>query len=481
MEITLNGLSNPGNLLCFDGVPNIIKVTDTDSGGTYSSINLAFKTGLTATGDSQYSITILDNTITNVLNPANAVGQNFFIASDPASTAYSVARALRACPNVTANYRVTSVNSQLQLSALQKGSIFYQYAISAQTNIPSTYLTLTARDGTSTSTLANANVSVELVVGGRTVTIMNKNAQQNGNNVEVAFDISSALGSRAEYGKLSTFLYDIKLLDNTGTYTSLYYGTMYNGFTHGYKTKDSYNYLNLSSTPQIALAVDRGTSRNVFNNTILYVYDNTIPLTVYISSVSVGYSITYYDSAFNVLGTGSGSTSVSNRMADFTINLNPTYFTPNCFYVDVTIGNDTVRYNVIKPLRMTEENTRLYWRNEYGGVQFFDFTGQKSQTDEREEDIYHIGNAIFDYYSTDEKRYEGVYNINVNERINVSSHLIEKSGIWQFDSLIRAKNVWTVIDGVKYGVVVDSVSVEETEQNDVYRANVTFHTAELQS
>ena len=69
----------------------------------------------------------------------------------------------------------------------------------------------------------------------------------------------------------------------------------------------------------------------------------------------------------------------------------------------------------------------------------------------------------------------------INERINVSSHLIEKSGIWQFDSLIRAKNVWTVIDGVKYGVVVDSVSVEETEQNDVYRANVTFHTAELQS
>lgn len=482
MEITLNGLSNPSNLLCFDGVPNIIKVTDTDS-GRYGSIGLSFKSGLTATGDSQYSITILDNTITNVLNPAEAVGQNFFISDDRKSTAYSVARALRACPNVTANYRVMYNNTfaEVTLSARQKGSIFYQYAISAQTNIPSTYLTLTARDGTSTSTLANANVSVELVVGGYTTTIMNKNVQQNGNNVEVAFDISSALSSRAEYGKLSTFLYDIYSLDNSGTATRIYYGNVYNYFVHGYKTKDSYNYLTLSSTPQIALAADRGISRNVFNNTILYVYDNTIPLTVYISSGSVGYSITYYDSAFNVLGTGSGSTSVSNRMADFTINLNNTYFTPNCFYVDVTIGNDTVRYNVIKPLKMTEENTRLYWRNEYGGVQFFDFTGQKSQTDEREEDIYHIGNAIFGYYSTDEKRYEGVYNINVNERINVSSHLIEKSGIWQFDSLIRAKNVWTVIDGVKYGVVVDSVSVEETEQNDVYRANVTFHTAELQS
>lgn len=483
MEITFNGLTNPSNLLCFDGVPNIIKVTDTDS-GRYGSIGLSFKSGLTATGDSQYSITILDNTITNVLNPAEAVGQNFFISDDRKSTAYSVARALRACPNVTANYRVMYNNTfaEVTLSARQKGSIFYQYAISAQTNIPSTYLTLTARDGTSTSTLANANVSVELVVDGYTTTIMNKNTQQNGSNVEVAFDISSALSSRAEYDKLKGFLYDIYLLDNSGTATRLYYGNVYNYFVHGYKTKDSNDYLILSNTPQIALAVDRGTSRNVFNNTILYVYDNTIPLTVYrLNTATVSYSVKYYDSAFNQLGTSSGSQSIGFTTPDLTISLNPTYFTPNCFYVDVTIGNDTVRYNVIKPLKMTEENTRLYWRNEYGGVQFFDFTGQKSQTDEREEDVYHIGNAIFDYYSTDEKRYEGVYNINVNERINVSSHLIEKSGIWQFDSLIRAKNVWTVIDGVKYGVVVDSVSVEETEQNDVYRANVTFHTAELQS
>lgn len=481
MEITFNGLTNPSNLLCFDGVPNIIKVTDTDSGRT-GQITLTFNTGLTATGDSQYSITILDNTITNVLNPAEAVGQNFFIASDRTSTIFSVARALRSCPNVTANFDVLHNGANtVRLRAKQTGSIFYQYAISAQTNIPSAYLTLSASDGTSTSRLANTNVSVDIWVNGSATTIMNKNAQQNGNNVEVAFDISSALSSRAEYGKIKNLNYDIYSLDNSGTVTMLYYGGVYNYFTHGYKTKDSYNYLNLSSTPQIALATDRGISRNVFNNTLLYVYDNKIPLTVYTTSGSVGYSITYYDSAFNVLGTGSGSTSVSNRMADFTINLNNTYFTPNCFYVDVTIGNDTVRYNVIKPLKMAEENTRLYWRNEYGGVQFFDFTGQKSQTDEREEDVYHIGNAIFDYYSTDEKRYEGVYNINVNERINVSSHLIEKSGIWQFDSLIRAKNVWTVIDGVKYGVVVDSVSVEETEQNDVYRANVTFHTAELQS
>lgn len=480
MEITLNGLTNPSNLLCFDGVPNIIKVRDVDSGGTYGMITFSFKSGLTATGDSQYSITILDNTITNVLNPANAVGQNFFIASDRASTAYSVARALRACPNVTANYRVVHNSYGVQLQALQKGSIFNQYAISAQTNIPSTYLTLTARDGTSTSTLANANVSVELVVGGYTTTIMSKNAQQNGNNVEVAFDISSALGSRAEYGKLYTFLYNIKLLDNSGTATRLYYGNVYNYFTHGYKTKDSNDYLILSNTPQIALAVDRGTSRNVFNNTLLYVYGNTIPLTVYTTSGYVGYSIVYYDSAFSALGSDYAFVQVNNNVSEINATLNASYFTPNCFYVDITIGSNTIRYNVIKPLKMTEENTRLYWRNEYGGIQFFDFTGQKSETRERDEATYHNGNAIFDYYSTTEKAYEGVYKVNVDEKINVSSHLIEKDGRWQFDSLVRAKKVWTIIDGVQYDVIIDSVSVEETEQNDIYRASVQFHTAELQ-
>lgn len=487
MEITFNGLSNPSNLICFDGVPNIIKVKDVDSGGTYGMITLSFKSGLTATGDSQYSITILDNTITNVLNPAEAVGQNFFIASDRASTAYSVARALRACPNVTANYRVLYSNFYIRLQALQKGSIFYQYAISAQTNIPSDYLTLTANDGTSTSRLANTNVSVDMWIGSDLFTTMQKNAQQNGNNVEVAFDISSALGSRAEYGKVSnSFTFNISTLDNTGTYYSLYYGGNYNTFTHGYKTKDSYNYLTLSSTPQIALAVDRGKSRNQFNNTILYVYEPSIPLSVYSTQRQVTATVKFLDSAYNTIDTEThvhDYGSVFNYLHDFDNKITNTAAFNQAFYIDVTIGSDTLRYNVIKPLKMTEECTRLYWRNEYGGIQFFDFTGQKSQTDEREEDTYHIGNAIFDYYeySSDEKRYEGVYNINVNERINVSSHLIEKSGIWQFDSLIRAKKVWTVIDGVKYGVIIDSVSVEETEQNDVYRANVTFHTAELQS
>ena len=477
MQITFNGLSNPSNLICFDGVPNIIKITDTDSGRT-GQITLTFNSGLTATGDGQYSITILDNTIVNVLNPSEAVGQNFFASDDITSTAFSVARALRACPNVTSNY-IVILNGLLDgviLRARQKGSIFNQYSIPAQTNIPSSRLTLTATDGTSTSPLNNANVTVDLMVDGTTVTM-----QKNAHNGEVAFDISSVLGSRAKYDELNVFYYDIYLLDNSGTSTRLYTGYLYNYFTHGYKTKDSNDYLILSNTPQIALAVNRGTSRNVFNNTLLYVYDNTIPLTLYrLNTATVSYSVKYYDSAFNQLGTSSGSQSIGLTTPDLAIQLNPTYFTPNCFYVDVTIGNETVRYNVIKPLKMTEENTRLYWRNEYGGIQFFDFTGQKSETRERDEATYHNGNAIFDYYSTTEKAYEGVYKVNVDEKINVSSHLIEKDGRWQFDSLVRAKKVWTIIDGVQYDVIIDSVSVEETEQNDIYRASVQFHTAELQ-
>lgn len=476
MNITFNGLSNPSNMLCFSSVPNVIRITDTDS-GTKGSITLTFKSGLTATGDSQYTITILDNTIVNVLNPAEAVGQNFYISSDRNSTAFSVARALRACPNVTANFYIQHGTNTVMLIAKQTGSIFGQYSISVQTNISSTYLTVSSTDGTSTSSLNNANVEVALSVNNNStpIAVLEKNAH----NGEVAFDISSVIGSVSDYGALTSFRYKISLLNDNGNYTLLQTSNI-NAFTQGYKTKDSYDYLYLQSTPQIALAVDRGTSRNLFNNTLLYVYDNKIPLTVYTTSGSVGYSITYYDSAFNVLGTGSGSTSVSNRMADFTINLNNTYFTPNCFYVDITIGSNTIRYNVIKPLRMTEENTRLYWRNEYGGVQFFDFSGSKSETKEREENIYHNGNAIYDYYDTNIKEYEGVYSLNIDEKINVTSHLIEKDGIWQFDSLVRAKKVWTYIDGTMYGVVIDNVSVEETEQNNIYRASVQYHTAELQ-
>ena len=420
------------------------------------------------------------NTIVNVLNPSEAVGQNFFIGSDAASTAFSVARALRACPNVTANFIVSQSSNQVSLYAKQKGSIFGMYSVSVQSNIPSNKLSVVSTDGTSTSTLNNANVSVGIGIYGYQRAVLEKNAH----NGEVAFDVSSVLGSYAEYGKVTHSYFDVKMVDESGTYSLISYNlTCY--FTKGYKTKDSSPYLYISNTPQIALAVDRGTSRNVFNNTILYVYDNTIPLTVYRNSAmvigqSVEYTVTYYNSALQSLGTSTGSASVLSYVAELSIPLSSTYFTPNCFYVDVTIGQNTLRYNVIKPLKMTEENTRLYWRNEYGGVQFFDFTGGKTETRDAEANTYHRGDAIYNYYEETQKDYEAVYSVNVDEKINVTSHLIEKDGRWQFDSLVRAKKVWTIIDGVEYGVIVDSVSVEETEQNDIYRANVSFHTTELQ-
>lgn len=484
MDITLNNLYNYAGrrYILFDEVPNIITVKDTESGST-SQIVLTFKNGFYATGNSQYAITILDNTISNVLNPQDAVGQNFYGSNNKESLAFSAARALRACPNVTANYNIGTSNETVTLTAKQIGSIFSQYAIDFETNIPSTFMTYTKQDGNASNTLHNANIQLDITYDVyQPLAVMEKNMH----NGRVDFDISKALSTLADYGRFQRFSYGVSALNSDGQYINLWANASnaYDLIAKGYKTKYSNKFLTLSDTPQIALAVDRGTSRNVFNNTLLYIYDKTLPVTVYVNSNTVNYTITYYDSAMVVLGTQNGNGNVNNFVCELDITLSDTYFNSQCFYIDLTIGGNTVRYNLIKPLKMTEENTRIYWRNEYGGIQFFDFTGQKSQTEERSNTTYHNGNAIFEYYDTEYQTkplaYENNQIVTVNEKINVQSHLIEKDGIWQFDSLARAKKAWTIIGGTQYDIIIDSVSVEETEQNNIYRASVQFHTAELQ-
>ena len=143
-------------------------------------------------------------------------------------------------------------------------------------------------------------------------------------------------------------------------------------------------------------------------------------------------------------------------------------------YIDIQFPayGKTYRYNVIKPLKATEYYQRIYWRNSYGGISFFDFTGQRSETRNLELSVYQKN--IYDYYSSPMNELDKIYNNDVEYQVTIKSHLFDRDGRWLFNDMIQSPEVWTTSNGEKYAILLDNVSVDEVETNDIYEATVRF-------
>ena len=477
MDITLNNLNSPSNIVCLTDIPNILKVSDT-SGGTYATILLTFSSGLKAltTEDGQWYITLFGETISNVTDPKLAVGKSFYIASTTNSTAASVARALRCCPTIAANFDVVNTSGTIYISAKNVGNILSNYSTPYVSNISQTYLLYYGTDGTAQSSLYNSKVIVDIFSGSsKYLTTLEKNYYGS----EVAFNLSPVLTTLADVGKVKPFSLKISKLKD-GTYTSL--GTMTNNYTTvGYMVNQGDKYINIASF-NYAQNFKRGNNRSSSNNSILYVYSPSIPISFYNGAdSSFNVTVDYIDSAGSILQTVTAMTwtnsDSSKKLWDLNINLAPTTALKErfnqSFYIDVHLGNHTpVRYNVIKPIKATEYYQRIYWRNSYGGISFFDFTGQKSET--RDVEINTYQKNIFSYYDDEKNELEKIYNNVVKYTVNLKSHLFENDGKYIFNDLMQTTEAWVERNGETYAIIIDSVSVEETNQNNIYEATLKY-------
>lgn len=474
-SITYNNLGSPTNIVTFTDVPNILKVEDSD-GGSYATFNFTINSSLkgVTTADGQWYITFLGETISNVLDPDNAVNKNFYISSNNTSTAASMVKAFRNCPGIIANFNVELVDSGgvtgVKLTAKGVGTIWTNMTNYLDTNIENTYMTMNGTDGSASSSLNGALIDVDVYSNDNYITTLEKNWYGG----EASFNMSPVLTTISEYGRVVPYNFKISSIKN-GEYALL--GTVNSNYTTpGYMVNQGSKFLVLSGL-QVAQNYSRGASREFDNNTILYVYKPVIDISVYAGN-SGGFTqkIEFLDSAFNIIGSSTTQRSIqSYSLIDLQINLNVSgnaYF-PLAFYVDVTLGALKVRYNVIKPLKSTEYSQRILWRNSYGGISFFDFTGQRSET--RDVDISTYQKNIFDYYTDPMNELEKVYDNEVKYTVTLKSHLFEHDGKYIFNDLIQSGEVWTEINGQNYGIIIDSVSVDETDRNDIYEATVKYH------
>lgn len=469
-SITYNGLSSPSDLITLTDVPNILKVHGND-GGSRADFTLTFVGDLFSqvTSDGQYTIQLFGETISNVIDPKNAVNKSFYIGRTNASTAASVAKALRNCSTLAANFLVNNNGSVVNIIARDNGSMVNgeQWVDS---NITTQYMTRSGTDG-SADELQGGLVDVDVFSDGDYVTTLEKNFY----NGEVAFDMSPLLTTISEVGELKPYTMSVSSTKD-GEYSSI--GSLATNYTSvGYMCNQGYKYL--VNGFQYAQNMSRGEEREFANNTILYLYQPKVDLSIYTgNNGGFDIKIDYLDSAFNKITPTRTRDSIScesNSLDDITIYLNDSgnaYF-PLSFYVDIKVGGlPKIRYNVIKPLKATEYSQRILWRNSYGGISFFDFTGQRSETRNLETMTYQKN--IFGYYDNPMNELTKTYDNDVDYVVTLKSHLFENDGKYIFNDLMQSSEVWTEINGETYSIILDSVSCEEQNQNNIYEATVRY-------
>lgn len=470
MNITYNGLIQPQRLITFTDIPNILKVTDANT-GQKQRITLTFTGNLSEVLHSDpWTITIQGDTISSVNTFEEAVNKSFFVSSSNSTTAASVARALRNCPNITVAYTVQQYQNSIILTGREIGRL----DTSVQTNISSTYLNITVEQGASQSALYGAKVDVDVYAGSDYVTTLEKNAY----NGEVAFNMSPVLTTIAKRGETQPYLFRLNTITESGGYNLL--GTVgMNYISQGYMCNQGNKYLTMSTVEIPAQNFSRGSNKGVWNNTILYVYGGNIPFSFYTSGTGISHiDVVYRNSAYERIvafdwNDPDAHASGNNYLVDTYIPLDS--MPADTFYVDVKFESQDsfVRYNVIKPLKASEYSQRILWRNSYGGISFFDFTGQKSET--RDLGVSTYQKSIFDYYTNPMNELEKIYDNEVKYNVTLKSHLFENDGKYIFNDLAQSPDVWTVINGETYAIIIDSVSVEETDRNNIYEATVRYH------
>lgn len=471
-ELTLNNQYSVSGMVMLTNIPNIVSIVD-ETGGTLSEITISLLGDLSqvTSASSQWNITILGESIGNVLEYSEAVNKNFLVASTNTSTAASIARALRNCGNLYSTFGIKSSGDTVTLKARTIGSNLPSNWFS--TNIPSSYISISGTNGTAYSQLDNALIDVEVQDGnGDIVTTLEKTLIDG----EVKFNISPILTSMAEKEKaIPINMYVTAYKDGNTTIVGSIEG---NHTSIGYLCNQGEKYIMRNGGIIFAQNVTRGdeNSAEYINAMPLYIYDTSLPYSFYCSD-GVGamtISVKYLDSAYNVIETETSTwrnTDSSEKLKNSGIDLTRRYFSQS-YYIDLTLGNTTLRYTVIKPLNATSENTRIKWINEYGGISFFDFTGNRTETKKLEQDTYRRN--IFDFYSQAVNELELTYKNRVEYEVTVTSHLLNESGTYIFNSLAASPYVWTSVNGQDYAILVNTIDVNETDQDGVYKVTVKY-------
>ena len=505
MIISVNNQHQFDRMLTFNDKPTIVRIDENsysfnreegEQQGSKAKLELTVYSGSYVAGTTYY-ISINGYQITSVANQSQLSSSNFLVINSVGvaysrTMAYTIATALSSTP-LGAIYDIwvsdETVGTTGQKVIIQAKEIGQKYNITSLShNFTNGYLTYSSNTGYNAdeSTLDSSKVILELfadtnqetqsevnelasVTPTNFITRMEKNFAKGG----ISFDIAPVLNSITKDNNTTAYAVRASYFKNgshgkIGTKTGLL-------AINGYPVNQCDDYKLLNQNDYVLLQhVERGTDKGYTNNTMLYCYPNQ-EMTISILTPDKGdvlwhaYSL---NSAFEVISNNTQGTTPDGSIA--TIRYTPTDL-DNVHYIKMAIADKfNLLFKVIQPVKYNDESTvqTLYWNNEYGGISFMPFTGKRDEQRSSEKITYKPQN--FNYYRNTRKQSELVYNNDYLYEVTLTTHYIEKDGIYLLYSLNNAKTVWTKINNTEYAVIIDDMQFNEVQRN-IYEVTVKYH------
>lgn len=460
MVLTYNGQASPQGMITLTNVPNILTIQSSSVTGNNSVLKITINDLTKIDPNNTYYITINGLTITS-----GNVGNNFYISNsntgaNQIAVAHSIAKSLRSVG--LTNYEIYQEISQGILTnvvIVEAREVGELYEITFDSNLGAAIL-YDNYVGTTSDEFAGGRINIDVYSGSDYITTLEKSYYKE----KIDFNVSDVLKSISRYDFLVPYtLFIYSQIGNQVTNLGRVSATS----AIGYMVNQGEKFLN--TYPMFAQNVSRGTSSP--SKMVLYTYLSTIPVTIYSDDVVETVNITYYDSSLQQIGTGFSNVNIYNGIGQSDIALNSNLFN-SAYYVDLSLENgQIIRYNVIKPADANSRCQRVYYHNSYGGVSFFDFTGQITENHKVDNDTY--TKNMYDYYRETTLEQIKIYDKETTINVTMKSHLMERSAVWQFNDLLGSYDVWTNINGVDYKIIVTDCKVDETETG-VWEATVTY-------
>lgn len=493
MNYLINNQQQRQYLVTNNGVPTIFQLVSTNE-PTRAKMEITIAGNTTIAN--QY-ITINDVTITSTPILANAKNNVFYVSQ---STSYAENR-------LKAYYLVQAMNStalanqyniyvdQTYVSTTQAKVILEAKAVGSagnittfNTNLESAYWKFNTINSTSGDELADSKITLDLYVDNtdNQATIKNATAQTptthivqlekyfNYNEGGVSFDLSPILKTLTPEDNTAQYRLIVSALKNN-TYRKLYDISGLHCL-NGYQVNQGKDYFKCNSGTTLYLLqnVERGADEITMNNTTLYF----LPAKkFYVSLLTldksrIQYKLKYLDSALNTIyETVTMSAYPQKNIID--IEIDPSSY--NAHYLEVVITNlGTLRYKAINPVTYADNKDiqNVYWRNSYGGISNFIFTGKREEERDIEKTTYKISNLK--YYSNTAPVQEKVLSTTPRYNVTLTSHLIDADARYQVYDLLNARKVWTIVNGKEYQIIIDNFSQTEV-QRDIYEITITYH------
>lgn len=488
-NIRLNGQSNVNNVTCLSYAPTILELSS-NTGGSYTIWQINMGT-LTSMSSNMY-VKVNDVTLNMVTNIKDAKGYNFYMT--PSTTPSqkklmmnTLLLALKRIPEIVAGYEISmpyDEHGQKQTSiTLRSRTYGNNTPLEITTNISG--LSITHTNGTAQTEFGDGTLNIDVYKhsipykfntnttnSGNYVTTLSKHTS---NDTKVKFDLGSVFASLTNEGEIAQFGINIYQTNGINLVELATYNNIYN--VNGYLINQGGEFIPRFENAKIALNANRGENRNYLNNTILYVYEHSIPLSILAADGvnTLSYKIHYIGSDNqDIIGGITNTMNLTGPLNHVTIQLSDNYLAQSK-YIDIEFTQynlGTLRFNVIKPVKANEEMQRVYWYNSWGGVSFFDFTGNRSE--ERKVKTTTYQDSILDYYDNDTNERDYIYNKQNDITVKLTTHNIHKDAQWHLFDLQQSRTAWTYVNGEKYRIIVSDLTINTTSVTDIYTATIEY-------